>query len=409
MTTFGLAALAAASCSGGGSAAAAAGPASGTGSVGPLATDGKQIVAWVPELGVVRVANERTGATADHPAPGRCAGHLSELRVGGGQLALLCWDDARIHSRLAVLDLARGVWRDLPDPGDWRRQLTGGIELFGVGARWLQLGTDTGSELIDLRDGSRRPADGATSATATAIDLDAEQPYVPACDSLTAGPFAYEPPYALTQSRRWIALWRCGAARPAVLDDYVTWPQLGSGIVSWERAIGNAAARVYLPSCRLVFAWRGYSFDGLAHTRDALYISATGELRRAPLPRRCPRPATLRIRRAGDRPWTTVRAQLWPASDAVEPLALRPPGAAAPASVPVVRRGPGRLELRLPHPASSVTWRVGPRRWNATARGSDGRRWQFPGPRRAGRTRIAIEARDRTGTVAQRYLLAIGR
>src|ERR1700754_2369735 len=86
--------------------AAAAGPPSGTSSVGPFATDGDELVAWVPEPGVVRVASERTGATVDHPAPDCGADALSELSAGGGQLALLCWDDARIHSRLTVLDLA---------------------------------------------------------------------------------------------------------------------------------------------------------------------------------------------------------------------------------------------------------------------------------------------------------------
>ncbi len=418
------AAAAALCCSG---PAYASGPPGGSTAIGPIATDGERLVAWVAEPGVVRIASEQTGTITETSAPERCADRLSELRVGGGHVALLCWDGARIRSRLVMLELATGVWRDLADPDQWRRQLGGGLSLLGVGARWLQLGTDAGAVLVDVRDGSLHDAAGlrpatavfagppsthrdlsargrAAAAGATALDLDAEQPYVPACAPLLQPPVAYAPPYALTASGRAIAFWRCGSPRPITLDDRVTDPQLGSGVASWQRPVGNATARAYVSRCRLIAAWRGWSFDGIAHTSEALYTSSAGRLRRLPLPHRCPRPATLRIRAVADRTWTRVPAQLWPTRAAGRPLALRPPHAAA--TVPVVRRHGAPLELLLPHPASSVISRIGSRR-SATMPATDRRRWRLPGPRSPGRTRITIEARDDRGAVTQRYLLTV--
>lgn len=392
--------------------AVAEAPPSGTRSLGPVATDGERLVIWEAAPGVIRVASERAGEpSADHPAPAFCHDGFSELAAGGGNVALLCWDEARIRSRLALLELATGSWRELPDPDSWRRDLGGGLELVDVGARWLKAGTDAGPVLVDLRDGSRQPVQPPGGEPA-ALDLDAERPYRPECAaSLPHPPIASDPPYLLgAADERWIALWRCGVARPVLLDAYVEAPQLGGAIASWEAVGRDAGARAHLARCRLTLAWPGWSFSGIAHTRRALYTVAAGRLRRAPLPTRCPRPATLRIRAAGARAWTRVPAQLWPTGPGgAPPLAVRPPTATPRATAPVVRQPRGRLELRLAFPATQVVWRIGPRRWTGTMVGSDRRRWRIPGPRRDGATRIAIEARDDRALVAQRYLLTIRR
>lgn len=384
--------------------AAADAPRSGTRALGPVATDGDRLVAWEASPGLLRVASEGSkAASTDHAMPAACADGFSESIAGGGRLALLCWDDARIRSRLALLDLTTGSWRELPDPDGWRERLGGGGELVALGTRWLHTLTDAGSVLIDLRDGTPLSSDEPAFGT----NLDAERPSTPACASFPHLPIVSDPPYAVAAAGgQWIALWECDSRRIVRLAQYAEQTQLGGGIVSWG-SMDDAGARAYVARCRLTFAWPGWSFTGIAHTRAALYTVLDGRLRRLPLPRRCPRPAVLRVRPNGARTWRRVPAQLWPTGAGDAPLALRPPGESA--TVPVVRQPRGRLELRLPFPATQVTWRIGTRRWTGTMQGTDRRRWRIPGPRRHGLTRIAIAARDDRALVAQRYLLAIRR